>query len=88
MSYEKVRFIGYGAHTQLAGIATAPRGANAPLSGSADAEFHPAPDVDVVVLPVTPGSDFDECFAGGPGAVHTYGAARPLPLCNPAGTVG
>ena len=57
------------------------------LSGSADAEFHPALDVDVVVLPVTPGSGFDECFAGGPGAVHIYGAAKPLPLRNPASTV-
>ncbi|HNP55977.1 MAG TPA: hypothetical protein PK331_01380 [Gordonia sp. (in: high G+C Gram-positive bacteria)] len=78
---------GYGAHTQLAWIATGPRGANPPLSGSADAEFHPALDVDVVVLPVTPGSGFDECFAGGPGAVHIYGAAKPLPLRNPASTV-
>lgn len=69
----------YGAHTQLARIGQGPRGADQWGTGSHDAQFEPAPDVDVTVIEIPAGDRFAECFAGGPGAVHIYGKDRPLP---------
>lgn len=71
----------YGAHTQLAQIRTPPQGAGARSPGSSDAAFASAPDVDITVIEVPPTADLDDYFAGGPGAVHIYGAHNPLP-CN------
>ncbi|WP_440714024.1 hypothetical protein [Gordonia sp. FQ] len=77
--YRDPAWPGYGAHTQLARIETGPRGADQRGTGSHDARFAPAPDVDVTVIEMTAIARFDECFAGGPGAVHIYGRDRPLP---------
>lgn len=48
--------------------------------GSQNAEFGVAPDTDVTVLPVPATPDPGRYFAGSPGAVHSYGLARPVPL--------
>ena len=72
--------VDHAAHTQLARIARGPHGANVNRPGSHDATFEPAPEADVTVLPVPPTRDVGVYFAGGPGAVHIYGCARPLPL--------
>lgn len=70
----------YGAHSQLARVRNAAVLGDEKAPGAQNATFDAAPDVDVTVLPVAGGDDFDEFFAGGPGAVHIYGAAHPLPL--------
>ncbi|MFT4086419.1 MAG: hypothetical protein QM658_04575 [Gordonia sp. (in: high G+C Gram-positive bacteria)] len=70
----------YGAHTQLARVASGPEGEGTRVPGGRDAVFGPPPEIDVVVIEVPPIDDFDVCFAGGPGAVHLYGSDSPLPL--------
>lgn len=65
-----------GAHTQLARVRVGPQGEEH-QAGARDAEFAPAADLDVTVVPVAAGADFGNYFAGGPGAVHIYGKDRP-----------
>ncbi|MFM9378328.1 hypothetical protein [Gordonia sp. VNK21] len=71
---------GAGAHTQLARVRRPASGADVRGPGSTDAVFAPAAGASVTVIPVASGPDVERCFAGGPGAVHVYGADHPLPL--------
>lgn len=70
----------YGAHTQLARIGEAALGGERGARDSHDARFDGAPDVDVTVVTLDADAGFDEFFAGGPGAIHIYGKASPVPL--------
>ncbi len=71
---------GYAAHTQLALVSTGPEQGEPRVPGARDAQFAPAPEVEIEVLPVAPTTDLSSCFAGGPGAVHVYGMRHPLPM--------
>ncbi|GAA1983589.1 hypothetical protein [Microbacterium pumilum] len=71
---------GYGAHTQLAFITAGAAKSDPQAPGAVNAHFAVAPDVTVVVIPVTVVADLGSHFAGGPGAIHIYGRETPLAI--------
>lgn len=69
----------YSAHSQLTRVVTGPVEADAALPGAQNATFD-TPQVDVRIVPVPATADLDQVFAGGPGAIHIYGASEPLAM--------
>jgi len=69
----------YGGHTQLARVKEPARGGNPKDPASTPASFHTLSTDIVSVHPVTPIPELGAAFAGGPGALHVYGLATPLP---------
>ena len=67
----------YGAHTQLAQVAS-PAVGDIPFL--TDASIKAIPQGNATVIPVTPALDFDQYFAGGPGELHVYGLQNGFPL--------
>lgn len=73
----------YGGHTQLARVKAAARGGDPRNPASSPATYEKLSTDIVSVHPVTPVDDLSSVFAGGPGALHIYGLASPLPYERP-----
>lgn len=69
----------YQAHTQITRVLTGAQGGNSEQVGSHDATFA-VPDTDVTVIDLPDSNKVSEVFAGGAGAIHIYGATKPLPV--------
>lgn len=74
----------YSGHTQLASVTRQARGGDPKDPASTSAEFGKLSTDIASVHAVTPLDDLASVFAGGPGALHVYGLAAPLPYAPAA----